>query len=228
MSAARRLDLWTVVLVFAWAVIAALLLYPLSTVLRASLIDAKGQLSLANYAAVLGDPVYHRVIVNTILVGVLAWQAVVTHETRRDLVGQVVAVGTQEDGGPPASARLLALVCNTGNDPVELDRVAVLGSGDGVSLVAASVGTVSRAGDQGSGGVTSSSPQPLAGFELEGSCAGPESDGAGAITIDLGLRDTAALPGALRMHYETGRGAGELELELAGVEGRPACPPLEQ
>lgn len=70
MSASRRLDLWTVVLVFAWAVIGALLLYPLSTVLRASLIDAKGQLSLANYVAVLGDPVYHRVILNTLLVGV--------------------------------------------------------------------------------------------------------------------------------------------------------------
>lgn len=69
MIAARRLDVWTIVLVLAWTIVAALLLYPLSSIFRASLIDAKGQFSLSNYAAVLTEPVYRRVVANTILVG---------------------------------------------------------------------------------------------------------------------------------------------------------------
>ncbi len=56
-------------LVGEWTLVALLLIYPLSSILRASLVGADGALGLANYAVVLGDPAYQRVIRNTIVVG---------------------------------------------------------------------------------------------------------------------------------------------------------------
>lgn len=48
MTAARRLDLWTLILVGAWVVVGLLLLLPLGSVFRASLIGEDGSFSLAN------------------------------------------------------------------------------------------------------------------------------------------------------------------------------------
>ncbi len=70
MTRPRGFDLWRLILVGAWVIIALLLIYPLFSVFRASLIDGEhGNFTVANYAAVLSDPVYRRVIGNTLLVG---------------------------------------------------------------------------------------------------------------------------------------------------------------
>ncbi len=58
-AARRRPDVWTAAIVLGWVTVAVLLLYPLSSVLRASLIDNDtGGWTLANYAAVLARPRY--------------------------------------------------------------------------------------------------------------------------------------------------------------------------
>ena len=70
MTQPRGFDLWKLILVGAWVIVALLLIYPLFSVFRASLIDGEhGNLTLANYAAVLSDPIYRRVIGNTLFVG---------------------------------------------------------------------------------------------------------------------------------------------------------------
>ena len=66
----RRPDLWTGVLLLGWAIVAVLLLYPLSSVLRSSFIDNDtGGWTLANYATVLTRPAYRRALGNTFLGG---------------------------------------------------------------------------------------------------------------------------------------------------------------
>jgi iron(III) transport system permease protein len=66
----RRADVWTLVLWGGWALLALLLAWPLSTILAASVTgNADGGFSLANYAAVFGQPRYHRAIVNTLIAG---------------------------------------------------------------------------------------------------------------------------------------------------------------
>ena len=69
MTARRGFDPWTLVLAGAWTLVFLLLLYPLSSILRASLVGPDGTIGLANYAEVLGHPAYRRIIANTILVG---------------------------------------------------------------------------------------------------------------------------------------------------------------
>lgn len=70
MNQPRGFDLWKLILVGAWMIIALLLIYPLFSVFRASLIDGeRGAYTLGNYIAVLGDPIYRRVIGNTLFVG---------------------------------------------------------------------------------------------------------------------------------------------------------------
>lgn len=69
MTAGRRFDLWTLILIGAWTIVSLLLLLPLFSVFRASLIGESGGFSLSNYATVASDPIYRRVIVNTLLVG---------------------------------------------------------------------------------------------------------------------------------------------------------------
>ncbi len=70
MTQPRGFDLWKLILIGAWVIIAMLLIYPLFSVFRASLIDGeRGTYTLANYVAVLGDPIYQRVIGNTLFVG---------------------------------------------------------------------------------------------------------------------------------------------------------------
>ena len=70
MNQPRGFDLWQLILVGAWVIIALLLIYPLFSVFRASLIDGeRGTYTLATYVAVLSDPIYRRVIGNTLFVG---------------------------------------------------------------------------------------------------------------------------------------------------------------
>jgi iron(III) transport system permease protein len=69
-AARRRADVWTAALVLGWITVGFLLLYPLSSVLRASLIDnVTGDWSLGNYAAVLTRPRYVRALGNTFVGG---------------------------------------------------------------------------------------------------------------------------------------------------------------
>jgi iron(III) transport system permease protein len=70
MTARLRLDFWTGVLLFAFAVVAALLAWPLSTILAASFVDNRtGAATLGNYARVLFQPFFQTALVNSMIVG---------------------------------------------------------------------------------------------------------------------------------------------------------------
>ena len=62
-------DPWRFVQPLLWAVLALLLLWPLSTILLSSVETADGALTLGNYAELLARPRYHRAIVNTLIAG---------------------------------------------------------------------------------------------------------------------------------------------------------------
>ncbi len=65
-----RPDLWTMVLLLGWAIVAVLLVYPLSSILQASFIDNDtGAWTVANYATVLTRPAYLRALGNTFIGG---------------------------------------------------------------------------------------------------------------------------------------------------------------
>ncbi|MGO4387879.1 ABC transporter permease [Microvirga sp. 2YAF29] len=65
-----RFDIWTFVLIAAWVILIILLIWPLSSVLRASLIDNEtGALSLTHYVEIATTKVYQRAILNTLLAG---------------------------------------------------------------------------------------------------------------------------------------------------------------
>jgi iron(III) transport system permease protein len=65
-----RFDLWTFVLVGAWAVLILLLIWPLSSILHASLLDNEtGAASLVHYGQIFTARVYRRAIGNTLIAG---------------------------------------------------------------------------------------------------------------------------------------------------------------
>ncbi len=65
-----RFDVWTFVLIAAWVILLVLLIWPLSSVLRASLIDNEtGAFSLIHYWEIATTKVYQRAIANTLLAG---------------------------------------------------------------------------------------------------------------------------------------------------------------
>jgi iron(III) transport system permease protein len=69
--ARRALDVWTLVLLIAIAVVVALLIWPLVGVLTASVTDNRtGEVTLANYIRILGFPYYLRGLRNSLIVGV--------------------------------------------------------------------------------------------------------------------------------------------------------------
>ena len=66
-----RFDFWTGVLLLALAVIAVLLVWPLSSIMTASFIDNRtGTATLGNYARVLGQPFFQDALINSMIVGV--------------------------------------------------------------------------------------------------------------------------------------------------------------
>jgi iron(III) transport system permease protein len=66
-----RADIWTLVLLVAVAVVAALLIWPLAGIFTASVTDNEtGALTLANYGQILGYPFYLRGLRNSLIVGV--------------------------------------------------------------------------------------------------------------------------------------------------------------
>ena len=69
MTASSRRDPWLLVTLAAWAVIAVLLAWPLSSVVYASLIDENGRFGFANYEDALTLRAYRRAILNTVLAG---------------------------------------------------------------------------------------------------------------------------------------------------------------
>jgi ABC-type Fe3+ transport system, permease component len=65
-----RFDLWTLVLIAAWAILLLLLVWPLSSILRASLIDNEtGAFSLVHYVDIFTVRAYQRAIGNTFIAG---------------------------------------------------------------------------------------------------------------------------------------------------------------
>ncbi|MGQ0665238.1 MAG: ABC transporter permease [Pseudomonadota bacterium] len=65
-----RLDFWTIVLVVALAVLAVLLVWPLYGMFAASFTDNRtGEITLANYARILGHPFYRGALINSLIVG---------------------------------------------------------------------------------------------------------------------------------------------------------------
>ena len=62
-------DVWRPIQWAIWGLLALLLMWPLSTVLRASLIDASGAFGLGNYAELAARPRYARAFANTLLAG---------------------------------------------------------------------------------------------------------------------------------------------------------------
>ncbi|MCG7394899.1 iron ABC transporter permease [Microvirga sp. ACRRW] len=66
-----RFDIWTFVLIAAWVILIALLIWPLSSVLHASLLDNEtGAFSLTHYVQIATIKAYQRAIGNTLLAGV--------------------------------------------------------------------------------------------------------------------------------------------------------------
>src|SRR5690242_18238761 len=66
-----RPHFWTVVLALAFAIVLLLLVWPLSSVFKASFIDnGSGALTLENYAKVLGRPFFLTALGNSLVVGV--------------------------------------------------------------------------------------------------------------------------------------------------------------
>lgn len=65
-----RYDLWTFVLIAAWVILLILLIWPLSSILRASLIDNEtGAFSFVHYVQIFTTRVYQRAIGNTLIAG---------------------------------------------------------------------------------------------------------------------------------------------------------------
>ena len=64
-----RLSFWTLVSVFAWVILIALLVVPLGSVLLSSLQDQAGDFTLANYARFVETPRFRTAFVNTLIVG---------------------------------------------------------------------------------------------------------------------------------------------------------------
>jgi len=62
-------DPWRLVQIAVWAVLGLLLLWPLSTVLRSSLIDPHGAIGLRNYGEILANPRFIGALGNTLLAG---------------------------------------------------------------------------------------------------------------------------------------------------------------
>ncbi|SCZ07346.1 iron(III) transport system permease protein [Microvirga guangxiensis] len=70
MKRRMRFDIWTFVLIAAWVILIALLIWPLSSVLHASLIDNEtGAFSLTHYVQIATIKAYQRAIGNTLLAG---------------------------------------------------------------------------------------------------------------------------------------------------------------
>ena len=71
MNGRLRPGFWTVVLLLAFAIVAVLLLWPLSSIFSASFTDnATREPTLANYARVLGQTYFQTALVNSLIVGV--------------------------------------------------------------------------------------------------------------------------------------------------------------
>lgn len=71
MTTRFRFDLWTFVLIAAWIVLLILLVWPLSSILRASLLDNDtGVVSLIHYVQIFTTKVYQRAIGNTFIAGI--------------------------------------------------------------------------------------------------------------------------------------------------------------
>jgi iron(III) transport system permease protein len=69
-SGRLRLEFWSGVLLVALAIVAALLAWPLSSILQASFLDNRtGEVTLGNYARVLGQPFFRTALVNSLIVG---------------------------------------------------------------------------------------------------------------------------------------------------------------
>jgi iron(III) transport system permease protein len=65
-----RFDIWTFVLIGAWIILFALLIWPLSSILRASLLDNDtGTFSLVHYVQIATTRVYQRAVGNTLIAG---------------------------------------------------------------------------------------------------------------------------------------------------------------
>ncbi|RDI62627.1 ABC transporter permease [Microvirga subterranea] len=65
-----RYDLWTFVLIAAWVILLILLIWPLSSILRASLLDNEtGAFSFVHYFQIFTTRVYQRAIGNTLIAG---------------------------------------------------------------------------------------------------------------------------------------------------------------
>jgi ABC-type Fe3+ transport system permease subunit len=70
-SAKLRPGFWTLVLIVAFAVLAALLVWPLSSIFTASFIDNTTRApTLGNYARVIGQPFFQAALGNSLIVGV--------------------------------------------------------------------------------------------------------------------------------------------------------------
>ncbi len=70
MKRRARIDIWTFVLIAAWVILIALLIWPLSSVLHASLLDNEtGAFSLIHYIEIATVKAYQRAIGNTLLAG---------------------------------------------------------------------------------------------------------------------------------------------------------------
>ena len=71
MIARLRLDFWTLMLALAFVVVVVLLIWPLSSIFVASMLDnATREPTLANYARVLGEPFFRTALGNSLIVGV--------------------------------------------------------------------------------------------------------------------------------------------------------------
>ncbi|MBL8655187.1 MAG: iron ABC transporter permease, partial [Alphaproteobacteria bacterium] len=64
----KRRDIWTPVLIAAWAIVLGLLVWPLGKILLSSFV-VDGEYTFANYTLIFSEPRFLNTIGNTFLVG---------------------------------------------------------------------------------------------------------------------------------------------------------------
>ncbi|HBI55531.1 MAG TPA: iron ABC transporter permease [Firmicutes bacterium] len=70
MTKSKQFDVWKIVTIFFLALFALILIYPLFGILRQSVFDAEGNLSLAQFSKFFGDSYYYRTIFNSFKVSI--------------------------------------------------------------------------------------------------------------------------------------------------------------
>jgi hypothetical protein len=156
-------------------------------------------------------------VANAILVGVLGWQAIESHERRHAVSGIALASGVPLGAGAPTDHGVAIALCNESDARVELESVTLVDPVHGARVVAALAGAVELFGsrlDARGEGFGFADLEALEGFELPPGCPGFEGERPSRTAIVLaGVRSARAgdrLAAAIRVGFRTDRGTGRV------------------